>query len=366
MAGTKRIQNFLNHLVLRKIRVNVLTFRSKREQPAPAGEYRSVPYRNIATGVDMKLRNIHKIILYYLRGIKAISGYKMKNSSNIVYNSGGINIENLLFILWAKISGFKIILAIEEDYTFFRDDVKLISRFKFWTIRRLDFLNCRWADAIVVLSTYLLEKYKKMKAGRVVLIPIAAGSNRNEKKLRLNSPLKIIYAGTFADKDGVSDIIEGFLAFNATCPDSKLVLTGKSEQQQVYLKKFGDDKRLIFTGFVPDDEFYTIMRDADILCMCRTESGFANAGFPFKLGEYLATGNPVVCTRVSDVTKYLTSEDAFLIDPGRPDQICDAFRKIADDPDGARIIGMNGFNKCLEHFSPEKNGEMLLELMKTI
>ncbi len=69
-------------------------------------------------------------------------------------------------------------------------------------------------------------------------------------------------------------------------------------------------------------------RNSDVLCMCRKESGFANAGFPFKLGEYLATGNPVICTKVSDVEYYLDNEDVYLIDPGCPDQISASLERI--------------------------------------
>jgi glycosyltransferase involved in cell wall biosynthesis len=220
--------------------------------------------------------------------------------------------------------GFKLILAIEEDYTFFKDDIKPISRFKCWTIRRFDFLNCHWAGTIIVISTFLMDKYVRLRAKNVSLIPVTAKVNFNKSKDSFNNPLQVLYAGTFADKDGVDDIIEGFLAFNNSYDNAELVLTGKSSQQLLYQERYRDKKNLVFRGFVEDNEFYSLLRDADVLCMCRNESGFANAGFPFKLGEYLATGNPVICTKVSDVQYYLDEKDAFLIDPGNPGQISES------------------------------------------
>lgn len=45
--------------------------------------------------------------------------------------------------------------------------------------------------------------------------------------------------------------------------------------------------------------------------MCRNLSEYANASFPFNLGEYLAIGNPVIATKVSDIEMCLTDEDAY-------------------------------------------------------
>ncbi|MFH1319946.1 MAG: glycosyltransferase family 4 protein, partial [Bacteroidota bacterium] len=326
----------------------------------------SIHYHNIGPGTDMKLLYLHKIIIYYLSGLKAILDYRKREYKNIIYNSGGISIENILFVIWAKILGYKLLLAIEEDYTFFRDNIKQISKFKFWTIKRLDFLNCRWANAIIVISEYLKNKYLKLKAEKVILVPITAKSNHNEHKKEFNSPLQVVYAGTFADKDGVSDIIKGFGSFNNLYKKAQLILTGKSAQQLLYTEKYRNQDNIIFTGFVPDDEFYQLLRNADVLCMCRTESDFANAGFPFKLGEYLATGNPVICTKVSDVEIYLTDNDAYLIDPDNPQQICDALTEITINPEAARQKGLNGMKKCRKFFSPESNGKLLYNQLKGI
>lgn len=363
MAGTKRIQHLLDYLLIQNIVINVISFRSKNNQPTARGIFNSIPYLNIGAGTDMKLLHFPRIIAYYYNGLSAILSFRNSKYINVIYNSGGISIENILFIFWAKILGYKLIFAIEEDYTFFRDKIKLISRFKFWTIKRLDFLTCHWAEAIIVISKYLRDKYLKLTKKNVVLIPITARLNYNENKKTFNTPLNVIYAGTFADKDGVEDIIEGFLLFNDVFKNAQLILTGKSAQQLQYKEKFSSQKSIIFRGYVPDEEFYQILRDADILCMCRTESDFANAGFPFKLGEYLATGNPVICTRVSDVETYLSERDAYLINPNNSKEISEALGEIVKNPETARIKGINGLEKCQKFFSPESNGKLMYDLI---
>jgi glycosyltransferase involved in cell wall biosynthesis len=362
-ASTKRVHQLLDYLILKDIIINVISCRSKNEQPALSGIYNGINYLNIGKATDLKLRQVHKVIIYFIKGLIAIYKYKKKNHANILYNSGGISVENIYFILWAKIIGYKLVFAIEEDYSFFNDKLKLISRFKYWTISLLDFLNCKWASAIIVISTHLYNKYSKLGVKEVVLIPITAKLNFDIEKAKFNNPLQIVYAGTFGDKDGVNYLIEGFNSFNKKYKDARLILLGKSEQQLIYKKRYNNQSNIVFKGFVPDHEFYSLLKHSDILCMCRTGSDFANAGFPFKLGEYLATGNPVISTKVSDVENYLTCNDAYLIDPDSPQQICSAFEEIVKHPEEARKIGLNGLIKCKEHFSQGENGKLLYDLI---
>jgi len=354
----------MEYLISRGVVVNILAFRGNIPQPETKGVYNTIPYQNIGHGIKLSLRQTGKVISYYLSGFKSIAQSKRKGWKNIIYKAGGLNIENILFVIWAKLLGFKMVMAIEEDYSFFSDNIKLISRFKIWTIRKLDFLNCKWADEIIVISYYLKNKYLKKGVDRITLIPVTARINSGEKNKSFNKPLQVVYAGTFADKDGVSDIIKGFLEFKKSFKEAILILTGKSAQQEEYKERYSNEKDLLFKGFVEDNDFYPLLRDSDVLCMCRTESGFANAGFPFKLGEYLATGNPVICTKVSDVEYYLGEDDAYLIEPGNPQQITGALLSIVNDPDAARKRGIKGLEKCRKFFSAETNGRILLDVLE--
>lgn len=363
MASTKRIQHLIEFLANRGVRVNLLAFRGNLTQPALWGIHNSISYQHIGHGLKLSFKHIFKVISYYYNGLRLICKYKKRGNKNIVYKAGGINIENFLFVVWAKLIGFKLVIAIEEDYSFFKDNIKMISRFKVWTIRRLDFLNCRWADEIIVISSYLKNKYIKKKASVITLIPITAEINFNENKNSFNDPVQVVYAGTFTDKDGVGDIIKGFIEFNKYHKDALLILTGKSAQQEKYREKYMNEKNIIFKGFMEDADFYSLLRNSDVLCMCRTESGFANAGFPFKLGEYLATGNPVICTKVSDVEYYLDNNDVYLIEPGNPKQITETLISIVNDPVKAREKGLRGLEKCRKYFSSETNGQLLLDVL---
>ena len=52
--------------------------------------------------------------------------------------------------------------------------------------------------------------------------------------------------------------------------------------------------KIIFKGFLPVKEYFNTINECDILCVTRSGSKLANNGFPFKLGEFLATGKAVL------------------------------------------------------------------------
>jgi glycosyltransferase involved in cell wall biosynthesis len=366
LAVSKKIQNLLYPLLSENININVLSLRSKVSQPSVEGYDNGIHYVNIGMGLELKLTNLHKIAAYFIQGLWLIRKNKRREDNNILFCIGALNIENLLFVFRAKLLGYKLIFDINEDYSLSEDKLKFISRFKVWTIRQLDTLTYRWATAIVVVSTYLRNKYMKLCDKIVLLIPVTAKENYNPDKIAFNNPINIIYAGSFDRKDGVNDIIEGFNSFNNEYPEARLILTGNSDQRNSYLEVYKDFPNIIFKGHLSEEEFYSLLRNADVMCMCRTNSGFSNAGFPFKLGEYLSTGNPVISTRASDVEDYLTADDAYLIDFNSPFQITSALKKIVSDPEKALKTGLNGRKKYLQYFSPEVNGKLLLDLLNTI
>ena len=109
-----------------------------------------------------------------------------------------------------------------------------------------------------------------------------------------------------------------------------------------------------------DVDYFKTLASADILCMTRINSPFANAGFPFKLGEYLATGNPVIATDVSDIGLYLEDKkNVVLAQPSSSESLIEAIRYLISEPEKRKAIGLMGLKKCEETFNPEINGKKL-------
>lgn len=85
------------------------------------------------------------------------------------------------------------------------------------------------------------------------------------------------------------------------------------------------------------------LAESAILLLPRALGVFSQAGFPNKLGEYLASGRPVITTAVGDIPEYL--EDgvhAILVDPDEVGAFAHALMELLDDPERQSALGAAG------------------------
>jgi glycosyltransferase involved in cell wall biosynthesis len=216
-----------------------------------------------------------------------------------------------------------------------------------------------------VISRYLENKYRKDFKGKVVLLPISASVQSKNLKSGYNNPVIFLYAGTFSEKDGLELLLPAFEVVNSRFPNTKLLLTGHASDKR--LKEISSlirSPQIELKGLLPEDQFYRTLMEADILLMTRVNSEFANAGFPYKVGEYLATGNTVIATDVSDISYYLENKkDALIIEPGNEAQLIEAMTFCLENEDLCLQIGKKGQETCAGYFNPSQNSKILFDLM---
>jgi len=86
-----------------------------------------------------------------------------------------------------------------------------------------------------------------------------------------------------------------------------------------------------------------VLKGADVLLLPRAAGEFSEAGFPNKLGEYLASGRPVVVTAVGDIPRYLTDGvSAALVVPDDIQSFADAVVEVLVDQDLGDRLGAAG------------------------
>ncbi len=197
------------------------------------------------------------------------------------------------------------------------------------------------------------------------LIPPTANNNYNFKQFpNKNKSFRFLYAGTFRKKDGLETLIKAFSNFNKKYPDSELILIGKSDNTE-FLDTLKINPKIKYLGPFYGKEYYEKLLESDVLCMTRTNSKFANAGFPYKIGEYLSSGKPVICSKVSDIAFYLENKkDAMIFEPDCENELYNCMEYLYLKPDEAKSIGERGKQKAEHFFSYERNGKLFLDFMK--
>lgn len=122
-----------------------------------------------------------------------------------------------------------------------------------------------------------------------------------------------------------------------------------------------------YRGFVSDEELEETIKKCDILCMTRTNSRFANYGFPFKLSEYLATGNILLATNVGDVSHYVQNKvSALVVPPENPKAIAEAICYINSNHEESLNIAKAGHMVMKESFSIDNVGSKFVAFLNFI
>ena len=126
-------------------------------------------------------------------------------------------------------------------------------------------------------------------------------------------------------------------AWSATAPTGAGSRSSPSE--------LGIVRDCLFTGYQEDVGPFFAAFDVFVLPS-------ANEGTPVTAIEALASGCPVVATRVGGVPDVVhDGEDGILIDPGSPEQLADALVRLAGDPELRARMGAAGRERTLPRYA---------------
>lgn len=235
--------------------------------------------------------------------------------------------------------------------------------------------NYRLYDGILLMTHNLIDVFtgdKKLKA-RILHTPMIVDYKRFENVTgNFSSESYIAFCGILNNnKDGINYLINAFSALTNAFPDLKLVLIGDAENE-VQMKDYVDlirakqivDK-VIFKGRVDNSEMPRLLCNAKLLVLPRPSSTQAEYGFPTKLGEYLATGKPVVVTRTGEISQYLTDgQNAFLAEAGDTDSLALKMGEALSDYNRALEIGKMGKDAVMHHFNYYIQAGRIIDFIK--
>ena len=215
----------------------------------------------------------------------------------------------------------------------------------------------RQFDGIYVISNALKKYFNDVLNSRVrveVINMIVDSGRFNGVELKPDNEFKYIaYCGTLnREKDGVDILVEAYCRSidSGKIPfDVKLMLIGdfKSDAFRTSLQNMIDEKNcagnIIFAGKMEREKIPQVLNNASALALARPYNKQSEGGFPTKLGEYLATGKPVIITDVGEISLFLKDGyNALIAKPGDIDSFSDKIAEVFADYSRALVIGKNG------------------------
>ncbi len=368
MAATRRKQQFIDYFREQGADVKVLVLYQGSRKCRPIEEcegwHKGVYFRIIGNRMTKSLKILYQFPIFLFQACRLLIKWRVKNANNVILSFGFDGFVIIPF-LWSKMIGYKIFFDIVEDFSLYPKNT-FKSKIYFSVANIIDklFLNSL-INGVCVISSRLENKYRKNFNGAIIIVPISATVDQLVTKTRYNNPIKFMYAGSFSFKDGIEILLKGFVQINKRYPNTKLILSGYADKKRIQeLFVNVNNPNIEFVGRLTDYQYFKLLNSVDILLMTRVNTGFANAGFPYKLGEYLATGNVVISTRVSDIEYYLhDKENAILIEPGNINDLIMAMEFCILNEKTCIEIGKNGQKICNKYFNPKINSRLLFDFL---
>jgi glycosyltransferase-like protein len=157
--------------------------------------------------------------------------------------------------------------------------------------------------------------------------------------LQTGGPVYLALGGVEGRKN-TQRVLDAFVQLRADQPTAQLVIAGGASllDHDAYMRGFwakaersgltiGPGQALVPIGPVPDDEVSALMRLADAVVMASVREGFG-----LVVLEAMASGTPVVASRIAPFTEYLKEDDVSWADPMDTTSIADAMRAAATRP----------------------------------
>jgi glycosyltransferase involved in cell wall biosynthesis len=379
-APTNRIHSLAKGLLETGIDIKLYILRATEDpshinNPNVKGSFEGVEYEYITNTTIKETKYIKKIIIHLITQIKLIF-LLLKSRSKINFIIYPLDSLTLLFIVWiaTRFTKIKIIRHVDEYPPFVLNPAGY-SAVAVYLYKNFFY---KLVDAVIPMTKKLEEYYKTLSPRNVSFLHLPMTVDTDRFQITRDNELKeefITYCGNLGhnNKDGLPDLIKAYNIVQKKYPTIKLKIIGSSRNENdiILLKKLVKsldlEEKVIFTGNVYRDEIPIHLCKSKVLALSRPNNKQAEGGFPTKLGEYLATGKPVVVTDVGEITNYL--EDGVSAFIARPDDyvhFSDKLIEVLDNYEKALKVGEAGRLVAFNIFYYKKQGLLLRDFIRKL
>ncbi|MBE0369259.1 glycosyltransferase [Pseudoalteromonas aurantia] len=310
-----------------------------------------------------KILKILKSILFAICSLLTIRKNLSKEDKNIVFYLGTSGVFFAIFYLMAKICGFKLYHE--------RTELPSLMVGKSF-IKKVDFglyqLFVKKVDRLFVITQALKQHFIScgVNGQKVSILNMFVDFSRFDKPKKRSAPLSeqcfvITFCGDLtSSKDSVNILLEAVSDQISRGKNIRLKLIGDNNTKyftdilQPLILKLGIDKNVDLIGLIPASDVPKQLTESDLLALSRNNSEQAKYGFPTKLGEYLATGVPVIVTKTGEIDAFLVDGDsAYLVQPGCVSALAQRISSVLDDYSKAINVANNGVDVAFKYFNAE-------------
>lgn len=247
---------------------------------------------------------------------------------------------------------------------------------KSWYFDKIDSL--KRADLLLSISSHAREEAIQalsINAEKIVNIssaispffkPKAIGASETtslSKKFGINGPF-IMFSGAMEPRKNAEGLLRAFAMLDPVLSNGiKLVIAGKiADFDKITLNLLASHlqiaDKVVFTGFITDDELVTLYSAAALYVFPSLHEGF---GLPAL--EAMACGAPTIGSNTTSIPEVIGRNDA-LFTPTDPSDICRCIANVLRSPEYANELRLHGLAQARQ-FSWDKTGKAALIAMES-
>ncbi len=246
----------------------------------------------------------------------------------------------------------------------------------FWQLKYWSAISIFISKAIIAISESTKDdivRHYPNSAGKIYVTPLSYDKNKFNMSISDNDVRRVkktysivtnyvLYLGTLKPSKNIEGLIEAFSLITNRYPQITLVIAGKKGWmfESIYKKinELGLKDKVIFTGFVPEEDKPALIKGASVFVL----SSFWE-GFGLDILNAMACGVPVVASNVGSIPE-VVGDAGVLVDPNRTESIAQGIEKVISmsksDYNGMVKKGLEQANR----FSWEETAKETLQIIK--
>jgi len=286
-----------------------------------------------------------------LKTIRARHGLSVEPRVRLLWNFGLrnagflafvlFNVPSVLFLIVQRLRGEVSFIYVRASYflplvliarllrvpCFFETHRKPMTsgeRFREGAIARL-------SRGLVVVSAQVGQHFARFKKPMAVahdavdMARFAASLSREAARARLHiAPERqvCVYTGSVSNLKGVNFLVEAAKLL----PDVSFLVAGRITAD---FREATLPENVSLLGELPQEELPALLRAADVLLLPHPKGEYSQS--PMKLFEYMASGTPIVSTRLPPLEEVLTDDEALLVASDSGKALAEGIERTLED-----------------------------------
>lgn len=211
-----------------------------------------------------------------------------------------------------------------------------------------------WAAAGVVAISDFLRNWALTTVGQcsghaVLKVPVLVDCEEWRSRRSNSTGTYVLLSAAIGYEETIRFCVDAMQELWSQRLDCRLCLTGVDESDPAaqwlvqLIAERGLGSRVHLLGYLSRTAYRDWVEGSAALLAPLFDDVRSCARFPTKIGEYLASGRPVVASRVGEVAELLEHEvSAYLVEPGDIGGYAAAIREVLEEPQAAATVGAAG------------------------